>query len=124
MLQPIVILFIFLAAAFAAVHALAISLSLYWYLWWFDSIMHFWGGVMITLGLFAIATFSRFRTKPNLWLVLFALACFTLTWEVFEWYVGLIHPDPMEHLYESTKDIILGFSGGLVGYALLARFRM
>lgn len=124
MLQPIVILFVFLAGVFAAVHVLAVSLSLYWYWWWFDSVMHFWGGTLITLGLFAIATFSRFRTKPTLLFTLGVLLFFTVTWEVFELLVGLVHPDTTEHMIDTAKDIILGFVGGLITFALLRRFRI
>jgi hypothetical protein len=97
---------------------------LYWYLWWFDSVMHFWGGFMITLGLFAIATFSRFRTRPTLWFTIAVLILMTLVWEGFEWYAGLIDPDPMVHLLDSSKDIVLGIGGGLIMYVLFRRFKI
>lgn len=124
MLQPIVIVFVLLAVVFAAAHALAISLSLYWYLWWFDSVMHFWGGFMVTLGLFSIATFSRFRTRPTLLFTLAALIVMTLVWEGFELWAGLVDPDPTVHLLDSTKDVLLGIGGGLIMYALFRRFKI
>ena len=124
MLQPIVIVFVLLGIVFATTHALAVSLSIYWYLGWFDSVMHFWGGFMVTLGLFAVATFSRFRTRPTFLFTVAALLVFTLTWEGFELWAGLVDPDPRVHLLDSTKDVLLGISGGLIMYALFRRFKI
>lgn len=122
MIQPIVIIFLLLAIAFAAVHAFAILASLYWYYWWFDIVMHFWGGCLIALGLHALSTFSRFTFKPNMKLLVVALAVITLVWESFEFFVGLWQPET--YLFDTLKDIAVGFSGGLVCYFTLKRYTM
>ncbi|MCA9362105.1 hypothetical protein KC906_01900 [Candidatus Kaiserbacteria bacterium] len=120
MIHGIVIIFLLLATAFAAVHAFAVFASLYWYYWWFDIMMHFWGGTLLALGVFSLATFSRFHFTPTLKLMLGVLLCVTVCWEVFEWLVGLY--DPETYLVDTAKDMVVGFSGGLLMYAMLRRY--
>lgn len=43
MINGLVILFLVLATLFTLVHTVALAMSLYWYHWWFDVLMHFWG---------------------------------------------------------------------------------
>ncbi|MCA9354854.1 MAG: hypothetical protein KC877_05020 [Candidatus Kaiserbacteria bacterium] len=120
MVHGIVILFLVLATAFAAAHAAAVFASLYWYYWWFDVVMHFWGGTLIALGLFSLSTFSRLHFKPTLPLLLATLLVVTLSWEAFELAAGLWQP--ATYLVDTVQDIVIGFSGGLLAYAVLRRY--
>ena len=122
MIQPVVILFVAVALVFACVHWVAIGASLYWYYWWFDIMMHFWGGFLIAFGVFALTTFRRITLKPTFKIILLALVVLTLAWELFEWRVGLF--DPELHLNDALQDILFAFVGGMLGYGLLRRFNI
>ena len=124
MVHRLVILFLLLSAIFAATHIFAMSASLYWYYWWFDIPMHFSGGILVGLGVHAFSTFSRLRFRPNLTLMLLVLAVATGLWEVFEGWAGLHDPDFSVFVLDTTKDVILGFAGGLLAHALLVRYTM
>jgi len=115
--RPIVWWFLGVSVVFATAHALAVSLSLYWYLPWFDSVMHAWGGGLIVIGLFSFSTFSQMRRNPELIEVVVVLAIITVTWEVFEWYIGLW--DPATYVVETIKDITVAAVSGIITYRIL-----
>lgn len=122
MLHKQVIIFLILALVFTGVHYLAMAGSLYWYYWWFDMVMHFWGGLLIGLGLHALSTFSSFHIRPTTKTLLLILFVMTGSWEIFEWSAGLL--EPKSHLLDTAKDVVLGFSGGLLAHFTLLRYRM
>jgi len=117
MLHGIVIVFVLLAGIFAFVHILAVTASLYWYYWWFDIVMHFWGGALLALGVHAFATFRVVHLRPSTVVVLVVLTGATVTWEVFEFLAGLY--DSATYGFDTTKDIAVGFGGGLLTHAFL-----
>lgn len=117
MINKIVIAFLVLATLFTLTHSVALAASLYWYYWWFDVLMHFWGGVLVGLGIHAFATFRWFRLEPTTRLVLLALLIATGCWEVFEWMVGLYNHTM--YVADTIQDLLLGFSGGLLVHATL-----
>jgi hypothetical protein len=117
-----VITFLFSAALFAAVHRFAVLTSLYWYYWWFDIVMHFWGGLLIGLGVHVFSGYSRFPIKPTFKSVVLILAVIIGAWELFEYIVGL--SDPAIHLVDTVEDVLLGFSGGLLSHFLLKAYTM
>ncbi len=117
MLRPIVWWFLGLAIAFAATHLLAVKFSLYWYIGWFDSVMHAWGGALVVIGLFVLGSFSWFKRAPRLFEVISVLIFVTLVWELFEWYVGLW--SPATYIYDTGKDIVVAFISGLLTYRLI-----
>ncbi len=121
MIQPIVALFVFVSALFAAVHLFAMQASLYWFYWWFDLLMHTWGGILITLGLFAFGTFSRIKRKPTFLFTLAALLFVVTVWELFEWRAGLF--DPATHLEDTLIDMFLGVAAGVITYFILKKKR-
>ena len=119
MIHGRVIIFLVIASIFAATHYFALVTHSYSFIWWFDSVMHFWGGTLIGLGVHAFSTFSRIHIKPTLPVVLIVLALATSTWEVFEWYAGLWLTEG--YLLDTVKDIVLGFSGGLLAHLFLSK---
>lgn len=120
MVHGYVIIFLLLGSVFAFVHQVAVTASLYWYYWWFDIVMHFWGGILIGLGIHAICTFSFIHVRPILPLVLIVLAVFTGTWEVFEWSAGLWNVDT--YVFDTIKDLTMGFGGGLLAHYVLNKY--
>ena len=107
---------------FATVHNLAVTTSLYWYYNWFDSIMHLWGGALVVLGVYALCALKHVPLKPTTLLVFSTLFFLMFAWELFEWKAGLFEPG--FHMMETTKDIIVGFVGGLLGYVAAVKLRM
>lgn len=118
MVQFRVIAFVVFAAIFASVHSVAMSASLYWYYWWFDIVMHFWGGLLIGLGVHSVTTFRIITLRPTLKLVLATLFFMTISWEIFELWAGLY--DPTTYIPDTLADIALGFSGGLFMHFIMA----
>ncbi|MCA9354995.1 hypothetical protein KC865_00380 [Candidatus Kaiserbacteria bacterium] len=114
-----VIIFLILSVVFAITHLVAVVASLYWYYWWFDILMHFWGGVLVGLGVHSICTFSRFNCPATLQMVVITLVVMTGAWEVFEYFAGLY--EPATYLPDTIKDVIVGFSGGLLAHYILSK---
>jgi hypothetical protein len=114
------IFFLLLSVAFATTHYFAVLASLYWYYSWFDIVMHFWGGGLIALGVHSLSTFSFVHCRPDYKIILGVLILITGTWEIFEWFVGLY--EPATYLLDTAKDVIVGFSGGLLAHTILRRY--
>jgi len=116
------ILFLILASMFALVHQFAVIASLYWYFWWFDILMHFWGGALIALGVFVFSGFSFSAFAPSLKITLLSLIIITVTWELFEWFVGLY--EPVAYLRDTAKDLVVGVGGGLLTHGIIKTYTM
>lgn len=120
--QAAVWIFLLVSSFFATVHSFAVSMSLYWYYWWFDIFMHFWGGALVVLGVYALCSLKHIPLKPTSFLIFLTLFTIMFIWEVFEWKVGLFNPPT--HIFDTSKDVFVGFSGGLLAYILGVRLRM
>lgn len=120
MIRPIVLIFIILAGAFAFTHHVAVLGSLYYYFWWFDILMHFWGGVLISLGLYSLSTFKSLNFKYTLKLLLAVLFVITFAWEIFEWQVDL--HDFQTPILEAVKDMLVALAGGLLVHFGLSKY--
>lgn len=84
--------------------------------------MHFWGGMLITLGVVSLTTFRRIRLQPTIGLIMSVALAIVISWELFEWQIGLL--DPQLHWFDSLSDMILGLLGGLTGYVLFKRYKI
>lgn len=118
---PIVWIFLIIGSTFASVHNFALATELYWYYPWFDILMHFWGGFLVVLGVQAICGFRFVPLRPTLPLTLGVLLGAMVGWEILERLAGIYAP--ASYLYDTAKDIAMGLLGGLVGFALIRRFK-
>lgn len=84
--------------------------------------MHFWGGVLIALGVYTLTTFSQIKLKPSFKLIIISLLVITVTWEIFEWNTGLY--DARNYLLDTIVDLVVGFSGGLLAHIFLRTYTM
>lgn len=117
--MPLIVWFFILSAAlFAMTHAFATVTSLYWYYPWFDMVMHFWGGLLLVLGVHAISRLP-IPIKPTRRTIVVIAFAGMIAWEVFERMVGLYSADT--YFIDTLKDIALGTTGVLVGYYLLKK---
>lgn len=117
-MPPLIVwLFLFIATLFAATHKIAVAASLYWYYSWFDIVMHFWGGLLIALGVRALTHLKLVKLQPTLFVTVAVLLALMISWEVFEFSVGLW--DRETYVFDTAKDLLVGFSGGVIGFLLL-----
>jgi len=107
-------MFLFLGLLFAAVHDFAVATTLYWYYPWFDIVMHFWGGILIVMGVRALCSLKLVPLSPTAPVIFAALVLCMVAWEAFEYAVGLYNPPT--YLFDVSKDLLMGTIGGLVGY--------
>ncbi len=105
-------------ATLAALHILAIELSLYWHFWWFDIPMHFFGGTIVALGFYTLRDLRFSLPQAFFRMVPFMLGVLTiaLIWEGFELWAGVpVEPD---FLLDTGIDLVMGLFGGFLGYHL------
>lgn len=121
-MHPQMTAFLILATCFAVTHSVAMAGSFYWYYWWFDIFMHFWGGLLIGLGVHAMTTLKLVPLRPTLSLVALAIAGAVVSWEVFEYYFKLHGTD--SYVSDTALDVALGVVGGLLAHSLLVRRTM
>jgi hypothetical protein len=120
--QAIVWIFLAVSSVFAAVHNFAVVTSLYWYYSWFDIVMHFWGGMLVVLGVYAVCSLRHVPLKPTTLIIVGTLATIMVSWELFERAAGLYEPTTC--MFDVSKDLIVGLVGGLVGYLIAIRLRI
>ncbi len=118
MISTRTIIFLTTFATLAALHNLAIALSLYWHFWWFDIAMHGFGGVVVALGLYTLHDLKlwlpNWCLKPaGFFTTIFLI---TIVWELFELWAGI--PIMDDFVIDTTTDIVMGLTGAYVGYVL------
>jgi fatty-acid desaturase len=117
-MSHLIILFLLSALVFAVTHLIATAGSLYWYYSWFDILMHFWGGLLIGLGVHAVCRLKSVSVHPTLTVVLVTITAAVVSWELFEWFTGLYNP--VQYALDTAQDVLLGFSGGLLTHFILS----
>lgn len=106
----------------AAIHLIALELYLYWYYLWLDVPVHFLGGVVVTLGVFAAYELKLPLARwvsGTFWRVLTVVWLVMIAWEVFEVWAGI--PILENYPYDTALDLLMGCLGGIAGYYLAKR---
>ena len=112
--------FIFLA------NQTAMSLDLYYIVWWFDMPMHFFGGFFLSLLCFYIfskyyATFVSFSFAKQAYAVIFSTLLLGIAWEIFETALDIFITSNKQILLDTTSDIFFDLAGALAGLLYLKR---
>lgn len=115
---------IFTALLIAYLHFLANKYYLYFEFWWFDILMHFLGGVLVSGGAlwwlkYEVPIFIRKKISP----FLFALVSITfvgMTWEIFEYITGMYYA--VNYSLDTTLDLLTDLVGMLVAYLVFSRY--
>ncbi len=104
--------------AILLMHLLAIHFYVYWTVTWFDSLMHFLGGLWV--GVTALTIYGKVgmsNKQSILWAVLGALSVGIL-WELFEYTIGMIF-SPGNYALDTATDLIMDVVGGAAAYFYL-----
>jgi len=117
-MSRLVILFLFAALVFAVLHLLATAGYLYWYYWWLDMVMHFYGGILLGLGVHALCRLKSVPLVPTFTLVFGVIMFAAISWELFEWTTGL--SNPISYTLDTMQDVVLAFGGGLLAHFILS----
>ncbi len=104
----------------AGLHFLASRYDLYFHLWWFDILMHFLGGLFISLYSLWFFFFSgritiNFPNNKKIFLLsLLAVFPAIVFWEIFEYVTDTAYPFE-GYVLDTAADIALGLTGALAG---------
>jgi hypothetical protein len=110
----------FVGITVAVLHKIALSLSLYWNIWWFDILMHFLGGALIALiTLFFIYDSKFFNFSIKKPIIIFSAAIgmtliIGLSWELWELFVGFT--DAYTDQVDTIADLINDTLGAITVY--------
>ncbi len=114
------IVFLINLAGLALMHNLAINFYLYWQYQWFDILMHFWGGVIVALGVGMLPSFGfrNISTPPSFIHICIAIAVVGLSWEFFEYSIGIWAQEP-GFVSDTLLDLVMDTVGAVFGYGVL-----
>lgn len=101
-------------------HIVAIKLYVYWTVWWFDIILHFLGGVCVSMGAISVWQYvfnnKYLSKKRTLFVGIFSVVVIGILWEVFELHFDLtLLSDGNEYWFDTISDLILDITGGIMG---------
>ena len=117
MIKPVTTIFVISASILATTNYLAIEFYLYWYYPWIDLVTHFLGGAVGALGAFSLKDFwPRFPGRAlRLSIIITFVFLVAVAWEAFEVWAGISMNEP-GYALDTVLDLIMGLSGGGVGY--------
>jgi L-cystine uptake protein TcyP (sodium:dicarboxylate symporter family) len=107
---------IFISAILVLIlHLIAIAEHLYWKYWWYDNIVHFLGGITISLVvLFYLERFQFLKNTSELGYMGFGCLgalIVSLLWEFFEYSAGVSFVTANSFVLDTVLDISTGFIG-------------
>lgn len=112
--------FFVLALPFLAAHLVAMRYYLYFYVPWFDVLMHTWGGFLTIMGFLMLGSIGSRRLALSRPLMILGLFGVMAAWEVFEYVYGIAGTHP-SYLVDTTLDVLAGATGGLFALMLFRR---
>ena len=114
-----------LIAVIALLHIIAIEYSLYFYLWWFDLLVHFLAGLWVSgLSLWIYFRYGYIK-KPvrNIGRALIVVATpiivISISWEFYEIIIGV--PIEKNYMQDTSIDLIMDALGALTGLIYFVR---
>jgi hypothetical protein len=119
-----ILILLIASSMLAALHLLALEFYLYWQYLWFDLPMHFLGGAIVAIAVFAIMDFGLPLPKwagTSIAVLAFVLAI-GVVWEIFE-VVAEISTRERNYVFDTTIDLVMDLLGGVAGYFVGSRTR-
>lgn len=125
--KNILLISLVLAIVISTIHTIALNLFLYFEFWWLDIVMHFLGGLLISLVFLWIYTRFGFyeKTKSDsskcakckiITLMFVSILIIGLAWEIFEITTQITLVDLENYRIDTLSDFIMSLIGGLSGY--------
>lgn len=116
LMKSTTILALVMAAQLALVHMVAIKLSLYWEIGWFDNLMHLFGGVVLVLLLYTLVDINMLgRRWLDAWRRTALLVAIILVgWEVLG--VLMLMRFKEGFITDTSLDILFGILGSIIGW--------
>ena len=117
-----------LIAVIALLHIIAIEYSLYFYLWWFDLLVHFLAGLWVSGLSLWIYFRSGYIKKPvrNIGRALIVVATpiivISISWEFYEIIIGV--PIEKNYVQDTSIDLIMDALGALTGLVYYVRVHL
>ena len=110
------ILALALAIQLAIFHALALKFSLYWEIYWFDNLMHGFGGVVLSLLLYTLVDIRVLKARfVESWRRVSALVLgVVLGWEVLG--VIMLMRIKENFIIDTSFDLLFGIAGSVLGW--------
>ncbi len=103
--------FFALAIPFLVAHLVAMRYFLYFYVPWFDVLMHTWGGFLTVMGFTMLGTIGSRRLMLSRPLKILGLVGVMVVWEVFEYVYGIAGTHP-SYVVDTGLDFVAGAVGG------------
>lgn len=116
-------LIVLLGVIVAILHGIAVAKSLYWIFPWFDVLMHFLGGALVSLFGVWVYKWTRkselfVRTGHALLNVLLFVFIIGLFWETFEVFFDIMDVTRVEYWGDTLFDFIMNGIGGVFAFYL------
>lgn len=116
-LKPIFLMVI----AIASMHIIAIIFHLYWSLWWFDKVTHFFWGFWVAMVFLSFSIFKNYINQSNksyrrflLISVVFSLVI-GVFWEIFEFQAGVTSLQSSNFVFDTASDLLMDILGSIAG---------
>ncbi len=110
------ILALALGIQLAIFHAVAVKFSLYWEISWFDNLMHFFGGVVLSLLLYTLVDIRVLKARfvESFWRLITLVLIVVLSWEVLGVIILMQIKD--NFIIDTTSDVLFGIAGSILGW--------
>ena len=126
------LLYTFFSIVFVGVtHFFATLFYLYWTVWWFDNITHFFGGLAMGFLTFLIVKiiYPRIKSSSPLKLVIAVFVMVMIigvSWEIFEWYFGIALPGTTGERYwaDTTLDLVADAFGAITSALIIYKKKL
>lgn len=102
--------------------------DLYMTIWWYDSLLHFLGGLWLGLNAVWIYNTQSYVRKfiyrwSSLVIAVSAAICIGVIWEIYEYVFGIPRSPFMSYPLDVLKDLILDILGGVLAGWFASRFK-
>lgn len=110
------ILALILGAQLAIVHAVAVKLSLYWEIVWFDNLMHLFGGAVLALLFYTLVDIKILKSRwVASWRRMTVMVLSVLLgWEVLG--VVMLMRFKENFITDTSLDLLFGILGSIAGW--------
>jgi len=116
--------FFLLAAAMAVLQFFAYKFHWYWHFYWFDTIMHTSGGILVAslaLWFFFIIRKKVFEKAMAFAIAFAAISIIGVGWELFEYHFGQFIFFGPHNPVDTAKDLIFDGVGTIIGVLIFLK---